>query len=131
MRITEENYVDEAEKVILKMKAEKERNVKLKLVTTTKIRGLLSMLSDIYNEIMDISEEQLNVHVRSRIDYLRVRFVYEAGKEPTVKKFVQDAKLLEHIKDINGKKSGFLLFYHYMEALVAFFKFNDLDEKER
>lgn len=131
MKLTYDNYVELAEKTISAMKAAKERNSNIKLVSTTKMRGLLAMLADIYNEIQAMPDEVLNEHIRSRIDYLRIRFVYEAGKENTVKKFVNDANLLEYLKAINGKRSEFILFYHYMEALVAYFKFNGLDEKER
>lgn len=131
MKLTNDNYVELAEKTIGVMKAEKERNFRTELVSTTKIRGLLAMLADIYNEIQDMPDEVMNEHIRSRIDYLRIRFVYEAGKEETVKKFVNDANLLDYLKAINGKRSEFILFYHYMEALVAYFKFNGLDKKER
>lgn len=131
MKLTNDNYVELAEKTISAMKAEKEHDFRTELVSTTKIRGLLAMLADIYNEIQDMPDEVMNEHIRSRIDYLRIRFVYEAGKEETVKKFVNDANLLEYLKAINGKRSEFILFYHYMEALVAYFKFNGLDKKER
>ena len=131
MKLTNENYVELAEKTVAAMKREKERNPKVKLVSTTKMRGLLAMMADIYNEIQNVPDEVMNEHIRSRIDYLRIRFVYEAGKENTVKKFVNEANLLEYLKEIHGRKSEFVLFYHYMEALVAYFKFNGLDEKER
>ena len=131
MRITQENYVEQAEKVILAIKQKKEADKRYALVSTTKIRGLLSMIADIYNEIMSGSEEILDEKTRARLDYLRVRFVYESGREPSVKNFVLEADLLNCLKSIQGKKSGFILFYHYMEALVAYFKFNNLDESDR
>jgi len=126
MNITEKNYVDTAEKVISGLKEEKERNARKQLVSTTKLRGLLSMLSDIYNDVLNHVGEQLDDRICARIDYLRVRFIYES-RERTVKEFVEKAELLNCLKSVNGKKSGFLLFYHYMEALVAYFKFYDLD----
>ena len=130
MEINQENYVDLAQKFIDKMRVDKEKNPRKRLVTTTKLRGLLSMLSDIYNTLRDRPDENLDPQICSRIDYLRVRFVYECGKESTVKDFVNDTKLLEVLGQIQRKRSGFLLFYHYMEALVAYFKFYGLDEKE-
>lgn len=126
-----ENYVDLAENVIKKMKKEKDENPRKKLVTTTKIRNLLSMISDIYNEILDKPEEKLGRDIQDRISYLRVRFAYEAGREPVVREFVDAACILDHIKNIKGSRAEFILFSRYMEALVAFFKYYGLDEKER
>lgn len=125
-----DNYADLAERAMMKLKKEKEENRKLKLVTTSKIRNLLSMISDIYNEILDKPEEELNERIKDRIAYLRVRFVYESGREPSVMHFVETAGILEYLKQINGKRSAFILFSRYMEALVAYFKFFGLDEKE-
>ena len=34
-----------------------------------------------------------------------------------------EAKILDILKEIQGDKDNFLLFAHYMEALVAFHKF--------
>lgn len=131
MKLTKQNYVDLAEKKVLQMKDEKEdreRKDVRELVTTSKIRGILSMMADIYNDVQNDTKESLNEEICSRIDYLRVRLVYDAGKEKTVKHFVYVTELLECIKNIQGKRSEFILFYHYMEALVAYFKFYGLDK---
>lgn len=125
-----DNYADLAERAMMKLKKEKEADRRLKLVTTSKIRNLLSMIADIYNEILDKPEEELNERTKDRIAYLRVRFVYESGREQSVKHFVETAGILEYLKQINGKRSAFILFSRYMEALVAYFKFFGLDEKE-
>ena len=95
------------------------------MVTTSKIRNLLAMTSDIYNETLGLPQGPLPERLRSRIEYLRVRFIYEAGKDPEgrVRDFVTEAKILDILKEIQGDKDNFLLFAHYMEALVAFHKF--------
>lgn len=130
-KLTNENYVELAEQVIRQMKEDlNEKKVK-RLVSTSKIRNLLSMISDIYNELLNKSEPQLDERVRERISYLQVHFVYEAGREETVKHFVDTANILSYIRGIRGKRSEFILFSRYMEALVAYFKFYGLDEKER
>lgn len=125
--IDQDNYVDEAEKVIKTLKSRKNpRNGKdIPMVTTSKIRNLLAMTSDIYNETLSVSEPKLPERLCSRIEYLRVRFIYEAGKDQDgkVKDFVETAKILDILKEIKGEKENFLLFAHYMEALVAFHKF--------
>jgi len=81
------------------------------------------MTADIYNEVL-ISNEKLSSDVNARIDYLRVRFIYECGRDQMVKDFVEEADILTALKEINGSRKNFILFQHYMEALVAFHKYN-------
>lgn len=124
MKINERNYVDEAEQVIVRLKEMKDKRGRtMPLVTTSKIRNLLAMASDIYNEIMNQNENQLDSEICAKIEYLRVRFLYEAGREEAVKRFVVEANIIEFLKTINGDKKGYILFNRYMEALVAFHKF--------
>ncbi|MCM1183527.1 MAG: type III-A CRISPR-associated protein Csm2 [Roseburia sp.] len=125
MRINEQNYVDEAEKVIKKLKAKTDKNGRsVPMVTTSKLRNLLALTADIYNEVMNGSGDKLSEEICSRIEYLRVRFLYEAGREPAVKSLVEEAGLLDVLKDIKGSKKGYILFNRYMEALVAFHKYH-------
>lgn len=82
MKLNEQNYVDEAEKVILGLVNLKGRNGKsIPIVTTSKLRNLLAMTADIYNQILNQHEERLSTDICSRIEYLRVRFLYEAGRD--------------------------------------------------
>ena len=126
MQVNEQNYVEEAERVIIKLtKLKDTRNRPVSLVTTSKLRNLLALTSDIYNEVMGQNEDTLKEEICSRIEYLRVRFLYEAGREPAVRRLVEEAKLLEVLKGIHGSKKNFILFSRYMEALVAFRKYYD------
>ena len=78
--INETNYVDKAEKAIrsLRDKAEQQQRGRgeLKIVTTSKIRNLLAMTADIYNQVMICQNDKLNDDLKGRIEYLRVRFMY-------------------------------------------------------
>ncbi len=123
--INEKNYVDEAEKVIknLSNKIDKRNQKKVPMVTTSKIRNLLAMTADIYNNVLNSQEENLSNELVGRIEYLRLRFVYESGRDTQVKDFVESAGILDIIKEIKGKKSAYILFNRYMEALVAFHKY--------
>lgn len=123
--INEENYVDRAEAVIKKLSAKtNSRTGRLEpMVTTSKLRNLLAITSDIYNEIVNYSSEKLNEEIKGRIEYLRVRFTYEAGREPKVGELVKEAELLDIIRQIQGSKKNYILFNRYMEALVAFHRF--------
>lgn len=125
--ISNDNYVDEAEKVIRILKGKKNPKTgrDISMVTTTKIRNLLAMTADIYNEALNITGDRLPGEINDRIEYLRVRFTYEAGKdsEGKVRDFVTEARLLDILREIKGSRENFILFNRYMEALVAFHRF--------
>ena len=99
MGINKENYVDQAEQVIKNLMTDRKGNITL---TTSKIRNILAMVSEIYNEVVHESGEVLSSESQERIQYLRLRIVYVS--------------------------SQFLLFCRYMEALVAYRKFSGRDE---
>ena len=124
MRINEENYVAKAESVILKLSKQVNKQGKVvAMVTNSKIRNLLSLSADIYNQVLDCKDDKLPQELNGRIEYLRVRYIYEAGREPRVKDLVIQGELLEIMKEIQGSKKNYILYYHYMEALVAFKRF--------
>ena len=62
------------------------------------------------------------------INYLKLRFVYEAGREQKVKRLVETAQILQCLDAIKGNRSQYILFSRYMEALVAYRKFYEKDE---
>ncbi len=122
--ITEDNYVDQAQSVILSLQKKTDKRGKpIQLVTTSKLRNLLAMSADIYNEAVALRTDQLTEEINSRIQYLRIRFIYESGREEKVKDLVTTGKILEILQEIQGSKKNYILFSHYMEALVAFRKF--------
>jgi len=81
------------------------------------------MSADIYNEVINQKEDKLSEDICARIEYLRVRFLYESGRENSVKNLVVESKLMDVLKEINGSRKKYILFSRYMEALVAFRKF--------
>lgn len=127
MRIKEKNYVDQAEEVIKKVKDIKNQRGKLVgLPTTSQIRNILAMTSDIYNEVLNVTDETLPDKLVGQIEYLRIRVVYEYGrdvKDGAVQNFIKYAELLEILEEIKSSRANFILFNRYMEALVAFHKF--------
>lgn len=125
MRINEKNYVDKAEKVISDLAEEskvKSRG-RVNIVTTSKLRNLLAMTADIYNQVLLYPSEKLDDELVGRIEYLRVRVMYECGRESKVKEFVRKAEIIECLKEIGASKKNYLLFSRYMEALIAFHKY--------
>ena len=125
MRINDTNYVEKAEETIKSLAEESKQRCRGKVnrVTTSKIRNLLAMTADIYNQVLTYPSEKLNDEICGRIEYLRIRFIYECGREPKVKAFVKQAEILEILKEINKSKQNYLLFSRYMEALIAFHKY--------
>ena len=125
MYINENNYADEAEKVILQLKnkTNPKTGKSVPMVTTSKIRSILAMTSDIYNEVIMLQDVKLSDDLAGRIEYLRIRVVYEAGREQSVKDFIMQAKILDILKEIKGSRKNYILFNRYMESLVAFHKF--------
>lgn len=121
MQVNEQNYVDAAEKVILSLKNRKDQRG---IVTTSKLRNLLAMSADIYNEALNQQGDRLGEEICARIEYLRVRFLYEAGREPSVKDLVNEAGIIDLLKRVNASKKNYILFNRYMEALVAFRKYH-------
>ena len=118
--LTDDNYVDKAEKVIKSLNHTKDhRNNKIKFfLTTTKIRNLLNLTSNLFDESKVREYEEL----KDRIAYLRVQFVYQSGREEAVLDLVQKGEILPILKEINSRES-LQRFCRYMEALVAYFKF--------
>lgn len=124
MQVNEQNYVDVAESVIKSLKDKKDsRGRTIPIVTTSKLRNLLAMSMDIYNEMLNQTEDKLNKDICARIEYLRVRFLYEAGRERAVRNLVETAEVIELLKRVNASKKNYILFNRYMEALVAFRKY--------
>lgn len=129
MKLTEDNYTEIAEKAIKALLQEKNRRgntvTPVEPVTTSKIRSLLAMTADIYNDVINLQEEKLPADIIGRIKYMKIRFIYEAGRdrELKVKKLVEEAELIEHLDEIGNSRKQYILFSRYMEALVAYRKF--------
>lgn len=123
-------YVEDAEKVFKDWYLTQEPKI-----TTTKIRGLLSGMSDIYNDVVRVEGEELPQDIVDRIQYLKVQFVYEYGRDKKDKKgskdkkdglvgrFIKEAKILDKIDQIGTSKKKFIEMERYMEALVAYHRF--------
>ena len=115
-------YVEDAEKVFKDWYSTREKKI-----TTSKIRGLLSGMSDIYNDVVRVEGEELPQDIVDRIQYLKVQFVYEYGrddkKDGSVRRFINESKILNKIDQIGTSKKKFIEMERYMEALVAYHRF--------
>lgn len=115
-------YVEDAEKVFKDLYSTRDKKI-----TTSKIRGLLSGMSDIYNDVVRVEGEELPQDIVDRIQYLKVQFVYEYGrddkKDGSVRRFINESKILNKIDQIGTSKKKFIEMERYMEALVAYHRF--------
>lgn len=115
-------YVEDAEKVFKDWYSTRDKKI-----TTSKIRGLLSGMSDIYNDVVRVEGEELPQDIVDRIQYLKVQFVDEYGrddkKDGPVRRFINESKILNKIDQIGTSKKKFIEMERYMEALVAYHRF--------
>lgn len=122
-----ENYVDEAERIMRALISSGTT------VTTSKIRNLLSLVTDIYNDESIRTEDKLKPDSVVKLNLMRVRVAYEYGRDNgesvgkdkvyPMKDFISQAHLLEYLKGISTDRADLIRFAHYMEALVAFHRY--------
>lgn len=108
------DYLDQAEELMRE---------NTRLITTSKIRRLFSLVTDIYNEENLSTQKELAEDSVAAIGMMRIRFAYECGREKNVKMFVEKARLMNYLKGIGNSREEFIKFARYMEALVAYHKF--------
>jgi CRISPR-associated protein Csm2 len=126
MTVIQDDYVKQAERVISGLPKNRFGGFEL---TTTQLRVLLSLTAQLLDETQQSIEPTLPPPLQDKVQYLRVRFVYQSGREPKVKTFVQNAQLLDALEEIGDSRDKLLRFCRYMEALVAYKKYLDPTEK--
>lgn len=119
--LNQKNYVKEAEDVISNLKR---NNYKIYL-TTSQLRNVLAKVSSIYIDVNQNRNAVLTDKNQADIQYLKLQIVYASGRDEkgNVRDFVEKSKILKYIDEIGDSKEAFLLFARYMEALVAYHKF--------
>lgn len=118
-----EDYVKEAEDIILKEEW-------FSKITTSKIRRLFSLLIDSYNLESIYTDKTLKPETVRQLHLAQIRMLYEAGRDESVKDFLESTKLVHYLKGIRDDSKGikndrnaFINYFHYMEALVAYHKY--------
>lgn len=127
VKFNQKDYVKCAENVIKFLKKENFGVVGSKeTLSTSKIRNILSSTSEIYDMVRSQGLEA----VRDKLAYLKVKLIYQSGRYPVVKRFVEVSKLIQALDRLEVKyyqqpeeKAMIILFCRYMEALVAYFKY--------
>lgn len=125
------DIVSQAEQVITSLQTDKYGNVKLK---TNQIRKILSAITTVNNKIERYQAKQLvenngkmptelSDELALEVTYLKVSIAYQAGRDATVKDFVDKARLIGYIDGIGKDIQRYKMFAKYVEALVAYHKY--------
>ncbi len=89
-------------------------------LTTTKLRRIYALVTNVSAQI----ENQEDFKMReSDIRYLKVKMAYEAGREPSVRSFIDDSGLMKLLDAVDSYEK-FVLYCRYAESLVAYFKYH-------
>lgn len=112
-----DDYIDRADAIMREMSGQRP------VITTSKIRNLLSLVSGIYDAERLRTEPELTKESIAGISMMRIRTAYEAGRDPATKVFVEKAHLLQYLKGIGIGREDLIAFAHYMEALVAYHRY--------
>ena len=123
MKIDQKNYVDEAERVMKSLVRTNAKGSTSMPLTTSKIRNLLSMVSELKTDAQHSRGAALDEDMQSRVQYLKMRIAYEAGREREVRELVERADLLTFVSEIRDDRKKLLLFCDYIEALTAYHRF--------
>ena len=114
----------EAEHVILSLKDNK-GNLWLK---TSQIRKFLAAVNTLTNRIAvyrarNAGAREMSALLGEQVKYLKVKFAYQAGREPTVRELGEKAEMAKRIDRIGLDIGEYERFAQFIEALVAYHKF--------
>ena len=99
-------------------------NEKGALITTSQIRKFLSAVNSLENKVLSCDKE-LSSELANEIKYLKVKLAYQVGREngnTGLKNLYNELEPL--INQIGASKDNFKKFARYVEAIVAYHKFN-------
>ncbi|EGQ1734941.1 type III-A CRISPR-associated protein Csm2 [Staphylococcus pseudintermedius] len=110
---------------IKKNRKQQEYNVLFKGLTTSKLRSLMEQVNRLYTIVFNSNSELLSDEFLDELEYLKVKFYYEAAREKSVDIFLRKTFMIQIIDKAIKKKSKhyFLNYCKYFEALVAYAKF--------
>ena len=97
------------------------------LITTSQIRKFLSAVNCLENKVSS-SEKELKPEIANEIKYLKVKLAYQVGKAPNkdaksgLKNLYDEIEPL--ISQIGTSKDNYIKVARYIEAIVAYHKFN-------
>lgn len=118
--LEELTYVKQAERVVSNLP---NKNGKI-MPTTNKIRNMLTLIGELYNKARYAEGNKLDEEIQSHAQYVKMRLVYEAGRDKDVKILLEESGLLGYLDKVGDSKKELIRLCRYMEALVAYHKYN-------
>lgn len=118
--INNRNYAQIAEALVTQKDGKGGRCLKFGRLTSTKLRGIYSLIMNVYTRIN--SPEDFEAHA-SDLQYIKVKMAYESGRDrEVVGDFIRKTGLMACIDCVTSYEK-FVLYCRYAESLVAYFKF--------
>jgi len=124
-------YYDIKNNTFYNAKKRDNKDIKIKKITTSQLRLLLSNAVIIKNKIQieTRKEDKISEKLENEIKYLLVKHIYQCGRDLDVKSFDENFKISEAIKEIGNSAKNFNKFYRYLEEIVAYMKYYGFDDK--
>jgi len=124
-------YYDIKNNTFYNAKKRDNKDIKIKKITTSQLRLLLSNAIIIKNKIQieTRKEDKISEKLENEIKYLLVKHIYQCGRDLDVKSFDENFKISEAIKEIGNSAKNFNKFYRYLEEIVAYMKYYGFDDK--
>lgn len=104
------------------------KTLKENKLTTSQIRKFLIAVNTVTNKInvyksKHLGQKLLSDELAAEVQYLKVKIVYQAGRENTVRKFVDASHILDYVDAVGNDIATYDTLSRYVEALVAYHKF--------
>lgn len=123
-----------AEDVVKHLKTQRMRRGRREVpykISSSKLRTLLEPVNNLFTQVHHGASAQLSDEIIEELQYIKVRFMYESGREEAVKKFLDQSYLVRMLDQVveNGDKRSFIYFCRYFEALIAYAKYHRMEER--
>lgn len=120
------DYVEEAHQKIKNLKNKNDLNV-----TVRQLRKILNYANLINNKLLTLEvkgeiKDKLPEELKNELRSLKILIIYQSSRKEnksTVKKFVDETGLLKKLDDIKDDVNKLKNYFKYLEALVAYHKF--------
>ena len=126
-KLNKQNFVVNAEKVIKHHQSTHiDFRKKYKGISSNQLRNLLDLLNNLRERLRTERVSELTSNMISQVQYIKLRFIYAAGRDNDgkgVRDFIIESDLINCIDSIGRSVEQFQLICNYLEALVAYHKY--------
>lgn len=96
LKLDKKDYVNKAEEVVNNLPSDKYN----KPITSNQIRNVLSLINELYDMVRTNKNKVLSEDVQSHIQYVKMKIIYMAGRENSVKVFIEKSLLVDYLNGI-------------------------------